>query len=407
MATINGKWRWNETIEGTEDIQDLRINIRFDSGGGYFHGIEVYKGVDNAYRLVYLPYEGDAPIVFQSARNDSTMQLSLEEYRIIDFREELSIEQDAYEFIVANAEPFYDIADKLGRVYDNIIKVYNSGNRSGFEKGETQGYTEGYSNGKLDGELVGKAEGYENGYEEGRTEGYGAGVTDGKQAEYDAFWDKFQDNGKRQNYRACFGGDPWTADVLNPKYDVNAITATYMFYTNPMGGDLVEHFEKIGKKLIFDGAKGRNLNNTFDSSKFTRVGKIHATGASWYGTFKGCANLVTIDEAGNPAENGNAQFQSDTFSGCTALENITIVGDIVNSTSFSTSTKLTRASIESIVNHLSDDVSGKTLTLSKTAVDNAFRGISAGDFTVEVEGSSSLDWSTLTQSKYKWTFALI
>ena len=49
-----------------------------------------------------------------------------------------------------------------------------------------------------------------------------------------------------------------------------------------------------------------------------------------------------------------------------------IVGWIVNSTSFSSSTLLTKDSIESIVNHLSDTATGKTLTLSKTAVNAAF-----------------------------------
>lgn len=371
MATIKGKWAWNDYIEDKDENGDFQTHCEFVSNGQVFTNLGFgYSSRWDYYSLDYWGEDTGSMQVAASAQGDTTLRLELQEYRFMDFGEAgCKISMDAYDFIVANAEPVYSIAEKLHMIAENEQKVYDKGyqegNDDGYDEGLEVGETKGYDKGKGDG----LKEGYDNGYQEGLVSG--EAYEKGKQAEYDAFWDEFQNGGNSMSYKACFGTG-WTAENLKPKYNINAINCNYMFYGNTMGGDLVEHFERIGKRLIFDGAKGRNLNNTFDNSAFTRVGRIHATGASWYATFNSCSKLVTIDEAGNPAENGNTQFQSTTFAGCTALKNITIVGWIVNSTSFSSSTLLTKDSIESIVNHLSDTATGKTLTLSKTAVNAAF-----------------------------------
>lgn len=40
----------------------------------------------------------------------------------------------------------------------------------------------------------------------------------GKQAEYDRFWDAYQQNGTRGSYSYAFGGVAWTDETLKPKY---------------------------------------------------------------------------------------------------------------------------------------------------------------------------------------------
>lgn len=228
----------------------------------------------------------------------------------------------------------------------------------------------------------------------------------GKQAEYDAFWDAFQRKGSQTSYVGVFGGECWNNGLLKPKYNIDyVINASFMFYYNTMGGDLVEYFKSIGKIFSLEGTGARNLNSTFQYSYFTRVGKMHTSGDNWYSTFYGCKNLVTIDEVGNGDENGNVLIGTSTFNGCTALENITIRGKIVNNTSFQWSTKLTRASIESIINHLSDATNGATLTLSKTAVLNAFElsEVEEGWFV----GTYIEEWLALTSSKTNWTITLV
>ena len=42
----------------------------------------------------------------------------------------------------------------------------------------------------------------------------------GKQAEYDRFWDIYQENGKRVRYDNAFTGDCWVDAIYNPKYPI-------------------------------------------------------------------------------------------------------------------------------------------------------------------------------------------
>ena len=234
---------------------------------------------------------------------------------------------------------------------------------------------------------------------------YAAGHSEGMKSEYDAFWDKLQSNGLRMSYNATFGGG-WTEDNFKPKYDLIVWSAIYMFGWNEMNVDLVEYMENLGKKLDFTNCL--NPNGAFQGSKFTRVGKIY--GRAWYNTFQDCKNLVTIDEWGAINETDKLQDGLHScFTGCTALENIKVRGIINWNVSFKDSTKLTRESIESIVNHLSDEQTGATLTLSEAAVDTAFSGgISAPDPSTTTEnGSATVDWFDLYMSKPNWTITLV
>jgi hypothetical protein len=261
---------------------------------------------------------------------------------------------------ITEGTPTQDYANKIDMVYDN-----------GYAKSEED---IAYLNERLENTLY--------------------SIDTGGKSQYDAFWDKFQNNGKRTAYTACFGGDQWSNGLLNPKYDIYITSAMYTFYYSTLNVDFVKYFEDIGKVFSFEDetARDRNLNSTFQYSQFTRVGKIYSAGVNWYSTFYGCTKLVTIDEVGHPDEDGNVQFNTSTFNTCSALENITIRGKIAGSTSLQWSTKLTEASIRSIITHLSDTASGKTLTLSKTAVNNAF---------------TNEQWNELVNSKTNWTISLV
>ena len=89
---------------------------------------------------------------------------------------------------------------------------------------------------------------------------------------------------------------------------------------------------------------------------------------------------------------------SSAFTGCTALENITVSGSTQISLVFTSCTNLNKASIESIINSLSSTTSGLTLTLSKAAVNTAF-GIDVDDVSTYPEGS---EYYNLRHSKPDW-----
>lgn len=216
----------------------------------------------------------------------------------------------------------------------------------------------------------------------------------GGKSHYDAFWDLKQiSKGKPTTYTADFGGR-WTVEMFNPKYDIVPASAPYLFTGNNLRIDLVEHFEKIGKKLDFSQCS--NQNSCFFMSNFTRLGNVSALGG-YYNVFQDCKYLVTIDEWGDAqGREMTANGLHSTFTNCTALENITIKGYFANNIYFHWCTKLTRASIESIINALSKNVSGKTLQLSKTAVNNAFP-----------DASNNEEWEALVTAHQNWTITLM
>jgi hypothetical protein len=130
----------------------------------------------------------------------------------------------------------------------------------------------------------------------------------------------------------------------------------------------------------------------------TRVGTINGHNAeNMQVAFYNCQALKTIDKLILKSD-GSTNLLS-TFGECYALENITIEGTIgYNGISFKDCTKLSGASLLSIVGALSTTTSGYTITLSKTAVDNA----KASDL-----GQFITDWGNLLANRTNWTINLV
>ena len=258
------------------------------------------------------------------------------------------------------------IAEKLTTVAENVPKVYESG------------YGAGYN--------IGNGEGYQQGEQVGYSIGYG----EGKRAEYDAFWDSFQNKGKRSGYLLGFSGDGWNANTFKPKYNI-PVTYGYMTFRNSqIAVDLVDLCENLGISITFDGCT--DFTQTFFNTKFTRIGEVNTTSASTLSsTFASCP-AETIDKL-ILKENGSQTF-SGTFGSCSKLKNIGIEGVFGNSVSFNAS-PLTAKSLVNVVEHLSDTASGKTLTVLKTAVNNA-------DWSTTEYAS----WDALIATKPNWSFSL-
>lgn len=256
------------------------------------------------------------------------------------------------------------VADKLTQIANNVPLVYDAG----YEKG--------------------KAEGGDT------TEAYNQGVKDGKQAEYDAFWDAYLNNGNRANYEHAFCGEintsnltGWTDENFKPKYPMKPLMAQNMFYYS--------HIKKSPYLKNIDFSKCEAFINCFTYSTVEELGVIDSgaclAGYPFTGVFSNCKNLHTIEKWIPPRS--NAPF-SYPFNQCTALVNITVEGAIKQSISFQHSTLLSKASITSIVNALSDTASGMSLTLPLTAVNNAFEN-----------GRDGTEWQTLISTKPNWTIA--
>ena len=190
----------------------------------------------------------------------------------------------------------------------------------------------------------------------------------GVKNEQDRFWDTFQDYGKRTQYNDCFKMSYWDDDNYNPRYPItctyDTTSGTGVFYDN---------------RKITNTKKPIIVENCGIDTMFTR-----------------CYELETIPLL----KVSGLTKTSSAFTGVTKLKNITMEGEMTLNITFP-STVLTKESITSIVNVLSKTETGKTLTLTKTAVNKAFETSEGAN-----DGSTSNEWLTLRASRSNWTVTL-
>ena len=184
----------------------------------------------------------------------------------------------------------------------------------------------------------------------------------GKNAEADAFWEQYQQNGKRKHYINAFAYEAWIDDIYKPKYNIqsgNESSLGSLFYYSEVTDTLVE----------IDATKAYLSNSLFhNAKKLKTIRKIIVNESNRYNAW---------------------------FNACYELENITFVGVIGLSIDFSVCTKLSKASITNIVECLSTTASGQTATFSKTAVETAFGS------------ADSAEWQSLIATKSNWTIVLV
>jgi hypothetical protein len=184
-----------------------------------------------------------------------------------------------------------------------------------------------YNAGKSAGGGGGSEEDYQRGYEEGR------------QAEYDEFWDAFQNYGNRNSYYQQFTQYTWNDTTFKPKYPINCY-ATQSYQTF-------------------------NATQVFSNTGVTIISvPITVTGVPLTQTFYQAQKLVTISSL----TLNDVPSHNSAFDGCTALKNITMGGSIIADIGFAKASLLTNASVQSIIDHLAD-VTGQTslkLTLHNT-----------------------------------------
>lgn len=253
------------------------------------------------------------------------------------------------------------IADKLTQIAENELSVYNSGKAIGRSEGYDSGYTEGLNKG-----------GYADGYEQGKKE------------EYDAFWDAYQENGTKTNYAGAFYGPSWNDETFRPKYDItpSSYGCSSVFFQTAIT-DLAAALDRQGVKLDF--SKVQSLSSTFQAAGgMTKIPPLDLSSAiSCSNTFYNCDDLETIT-LNNIKE---ACVFNKAFVGCSGLTDVTLSGTVGQDIDFQYSTKLSADSIRSIIEHLSDTEPPagqpkKTLTLSRTAVENAIANGGFGGDTV-------------------------
>ena len=254
------------------------------------------------------------------------------------------------------------VSDNNVRIAQKLSEIYEAALGRGYEKG------------------------YREGYETGSDFGYHNGFGEGKQAEYDSFWDAFQDYGRRTNWRNGCSGEGWNDETFKPKYPF-APDDSYMMFSKSG----ITHLP-----VEVDFSKTGSMQYCFQMASALLELPTIRNGGSMYGAFNGCTSLHTIEKIVLLKPITGNGFNG-TFTNCTALVNIAFEGENIEaSISFQPCAFLSHDSIVSVINNLSTTASGQTATFSKTAVNNAFEG-----------GSEGAEWKALIGTKSNWTISLV
>ena len=186
----------------------------------------------------------------------------------------------------------------------------------------------------------------------------------GKKAEYDAFWDVFQGNGNITDCQSMFVGPQWTNAIYKPKHPLRPKNA-YAMYQRTGITDIY-----CGGNTIVDFSQATDFYYTFYGTHIQHLGVLDfSAGTRMHSCFAGSVWLVSIDKL---IISESMTGASGTFTNAQALTDVTIEGVIPVSIELKHSQLLSHDSIISFITHLSDTVTGQTLTLSKAAVNKAF-----------------------------------
>ena len=173
----------------------------------------------------------------------------------------------------------------------------------------------------------------------------------GRKAEYDRFWNAYQQNGNRADYGYAFAGYGWTNDTFYPKYNITPRQGSHLF-SQMQVSDLVGRLSECG--VVLDTSNLSSFNYLAQYSKIERFPVLDMRGAANLGYFLyGNDQLHTVDKV-ILRDDGSQTFTTYTFYNNTALREIRFEGVIgKNGLNFSQS-PLSYESIVSIVNALQD-----------------------------------------------------
>lgn len=181
------------------------------------------------------------------------------------------------------------------------------------------------------------------------------GFEEGKQAEYDAFWDSYQNKGanKQSVYGSMFFGEAWNDATFKPKYDIklnNTQSAGKTFYRNAVTNIYQVLTNKGLKIIIGEGCKdAQSMFELCDTREIPPIETSHVTNFNYYAASDGRNVLHTIHEL----DMSSATTAIRPFNKQGALTNITFKGVIPISLDIQHS-PLSPASFKSIIKHLKD-----------------------------------------------------
>lgn len=196
----------------------------------------------------------------------------------------------------------------------------------------------------------------------------------GRTAEREAFWNAYLADNSYTTYQvARFSGNGWNDTTFYPNQDLHVKYGYHWFYYN-MVTNLKERLAECGVTLDFSEA--RDVGSMFEGAVTTELPEVDmshvATGLQCQRLFCQCEKLVTIDKLILKMDGSNGFANS--FTKCTALQNITIEGVIGQDLDIHWS-PLTAESVRSILNAMTEDstlATGKKVTFASSVQQHFF-----------------------------------
>ena len=184
----------------------------------------------------------------------------------------------------------------------------------------------------------------------------------GKKAQYDAFWDAYQQNGERTDYQYAFFGENWES-IFQPKYDLKPTDGYHMFWQCTVpdleaaltdSGVVLDtsNCVRAGRLFYFYSVKGGTVIPELDLRNATSVAEMFG-----YADVRIIRKIILNEE-------GTLDTSTMFHGGCSDLEEIRFEGVIGKNLRLQWSGKLSDDSLRSILDHLKDLTGATTQTLT-------------------------------------------
>lgn len=195
----------------------------------------------------------------------------------------------------------------------------------------------------------------------------------GYEAEKQDFWDKYQNNSNPTYCKYQFAGKGWDYNTFYPKYDITPKVAQNMFqeFGRNVFFSLTERLNECGVTL--DTSQCTSFQYIFYGTPFTEVPHIDTTNSTALQYIY--ANSNQLIKASMSIKEDGSQTWTSCFTSCSKLADFTITSGAIGKNGFDIhwSTKLSKASILSILNACNINVIGQgiSITLPKKCIDGA------------------------------------
>ncbi len=241
---------------------------------------------------------------------------------------------------------------------------------------------------------------YDAGYREGSASAADTGYSLGRREEYDNFWDAFQEDGSRRDYKDAFGAF-WNAKIFTPKYDIIAegdASGIFRDMSRTPVPNIKTVCKNFGIRLDLSGAT--SLAEAFKYCSSPELPTLDLSLATDLTDMFSYSEIVNVEKiiSSETTEWSETAFgyynQSD-------IEHCIFDGVIAKSIDITPLRYLDKESIVSLVNTLSNETNGLEVKIMRSAVNKAFETSTGAN-----NGVSSAEWTSLAGSKPNWNINL-